>query len=84
MMKRIQERMMNDKKRQMKCLFNKAIMPKCNQIAIGKEDVTIPINEYERLKQAEQDHHKGLEKVILSDETMEYDLKLMNAILEQR
>lgn len=58
MMKRIQERMMNDKKRQMKCLFNKAIMPKCNQIAIGKEDVPIPINEYERLKRVEQDHHR--------------------------
>lgn len=82
MMKRIQERMMNDKKRQMECLFNKAIMPKCNQIAIGKEDVTIPINEYERLKRVEQDHHKGLEQIILSDEMMEYDLKLMQRILD--
>lgn len=83
MMERIRKQMIEDKKQDVNCIFNKAIMPN-KKIAIKGDDVTISINEYERLKQAEQDHHKGLEKVILSDETMEYDLKLMNAILEQR
>lgn len=74
---------MNDKIKNVNCIFNKAIMPINNRIAIQGNDVTIPINEYERLKQVEQDHHQGLEQIILSDEMMEYDLKLMQRILNQ-
>ena len=75
--------MIDDKRQNVNCIFNKAIMPNKNPIAIGKSDVTIPINEYERLKGIEHDHHKEIEKMILSDETMEYDLKLMKRLLNQ-